>query len=140
MTTNNIDRIRLCIGTNDGETIAKTHMGDTGVFHIYDIYENSDSKFIEKRENIAKEMEHDTTNKMKNIIELIKDAQVFVAQQKSPNFVRIAKSTKHQPVVVKSEKISDLLEILKNKFTEIATYVTRRNNGERFDTIPQFGE
>jgi len=34
--------IRLCIGSNDGENMAKIHMGDTEYFYIYDIFENSE--------------------------------------------------------------------------------------------------
>jgi len=129
--------IRLCIGSNDARNIAKTHMGDTESFYIYDMIENSGSKFIEKRINIAKDMEHAKTDKMKKIIKLVKDADVFVAQQKSPNFIKIANKTKYQPIVVKAEKISDILFILEKAFQEIHNYINRRKNGEFFDTIPE---
>ena len=131
-------RIRLCIGSNDGgENIANTHMGDTEIFYIYDIIENSGSKFIEKRINSAQNIEHAKTDKMKEIIKLVKDADVFVAHQKSPNFIKIANKTKHQPVVVKAEKISSILSILDKSFQEIHDYINRRKNGEYFDTIPE---
>ena len=130
-------KIRLCIGSNDGENIATTHMGDTDCFYIYDLLENSKNNFIEKRINIAKDMEHAKADKMKEIIKLLKDADVFVAQQKSPNFVNIAKKTKHQPIVVKTEKISDILIILDKSFQEIYNYIARRKDGEFFDTIPE---
>ena len=130
-------RIRVCIGSNDGDNIARTHMGDTDYFYIYDLMENSESKFIEKRVNIAKDMEHAKADKMKEIIKLVKDAHIFVAQQKSPNFIRIANKTKHQPVVVSADKISDILVVLNNSFLEIHGYVARRKNGEVFRTIPE---
>ena len=130
-------KIRLCIGSNDGENIAKTHMGDTESFYIYDIIENSGNKFIGKRINIAKDMEHAKTDKMKEIIKLVKDVDVFVAQQKSPNFIKIANKTKYQPIVVKDEKISDILIVLDKAFQEIYNYIKRRKNGEFFDTIPE---
>ncbi len=130
-------KIRLCIGSNDIENIAKTHMGDTECFYIYDLFENSENKFIEKRINIAKDMEHAKADKMKEIIKLVKDADIFVAQQKSPNFVNIATTTKYQPIVVKSEKISDILIILDRSFQEIYSYIIRRESGEYFDTIPE---
>lgn len=128
---------RICIGSNDGENIAKTHMGDTECFYIYDLFENSENRFVEKRINIAKDMEHAKADKMKAIIKSIKDADVFVAQQKSPNFINIANKTKHQPVVVKSEKISDILTVLDGSFQEIHGYIRRRKSGECFDTIPE---
>jgi len=112
-------------------------MGDTDCFYIYDLMENSESKFIEKRVNIAKDMEHAKADKMKEIIKLVKDAHIFVAQQKSPNFIRIANKTKHQPVVVSADKISDILVVLNNSFLEIHDYVARRKNGEVFRTIPE---
>ena len=131
-------KIRVCIGSNDGDNIAKTHMGDTDYFHIYDLVENSGSKFVEKRVNTAKDMGHAQSNKMKEIIMLVKDAEVFVAQQKSPNFIKIASKTKYQPVVVKVEKISDILVILDKTFQEIYDYVTRRKNGEDFNDKATF--
>lgn len=130
-------KIRLCIGTNDGENIAKTHMGDTEYFYIYDIFENSASKFIEKRINIAKEMDHAKPDKMKEILKSVKDVDVLIAQQKSPNFINIANKTKYQPIVVKAEKISDILIVLDRFFKEIYSYIERRKSGELFGTIPE---
>ena len=128
--------IRLCIGSNDGENIAKTHMGDTENFYIYDLFENSESVFVEKRANSAINMGHAKAEKMKQIINIIKDSDVLVAGQKSPNFVRIAKQTKYQPIVVKAEKISDAIVLLCESFQEIYEHTTRRKNGETYDTIP----
>ncbi len=130
-------RIRICIGSNDGDNIAPTHMGDTDCFYIYDLIENSESEFIEKRINTAKNMEHAKSDKMKEIIKLVIDADIFVAQQKSPNFIKIASKTKHQPVVVRAEKISDILIVLNNSFQEIHNYVVRRKNGDIFNIIPE---
>jgi predicted Fe-Mo cluster-binding NifX family protein len=130
-------RIRICIGSNDSKTIAKTHMGDTEYFLIYDLFENSQNRFIEKRINIAKDMKHGKTDKMEAIIKIVEDTDVFVAQQKSPNFVKIANTTKYQPVVVNAENIADVLILLDKSFQEICNYTTRRNSGEYFNTIPE---
>ncbi len=130
-------KIRVCIGTNDGQNIAKTHMGDTKKFHIYDITENSINTFIEERINTAQALDHAKADKMKAIIKLVEDANVFIAQQKSPNFVRIASKTKYQPIVVKAEEISDILITLSNSFEEINNLVLRRENGETFPAIPE---
>jgi len=130
-------KIRLCIGSNDGEHVAETHMGDTECFYIYDLFENSEHEFVEERVNTAQDMEHAKVEKMEEIINLVQDADVFVARQKSRNFVRIANKTKYQPVVVKTEKISDALTIAHQSFQMIYDYVTRRRNGEVFDAIPE---
>jgi len=133
-----MDKIRLCVGSNDGgANIAKTHMGDTKTFYIYDIDEGSESKFIEERTNIARDMKHGTVDKMKEIIKLVEDADVFVAYEKSLNFTNIASKTKHQPVVVKAENISSILVILNKSLRELHEYINRRKNGEVFDTIPE---
>lgn len=129
--------IRLCIGSNDCENIAKTHMGDTEYFFIYDIFENSEHLFVEKRINTAKDMGHAKIEKMKGVIQIIEDSDILIARQKSPNFIRIAKRTKYQPIVVKAEKISDVLMTLCESFHEIYEHTTRRKNGETFDTIPE---
>jgi predicted Fe-Mo cluster-binding NifX family protein len=128
-------QIRLCIGSNDGNNIAKTHMGDTEYFYIYDIFEDSEHSFVEKRTNIAKNMGHAKVEKMKGVLKIIKDSDILIARQKSPNFIKIAARTKHQPVVVKTEKIPDVLTTLCQSFDEIYERVTRRKNGELFDTV-----
>lgn len=132
-----MEKIRLAIGSNDGENVAKTHMGDTEHFYIYDLFENLEHMFVEKRVNTAKDMGHAKTEKMKAVIKVIEDSDILVARKKSPNYIKIANRTKYQPVVVNAENISDVLMILHESFQEIYEYVTRRKNGETFDTIPE---
>lgn len=128
--------LRICIGSNNGEDIATTHMGDTEYFYIYDLVENTGGTFIEQRKNVAKDMEHAQADKMKAIISIVDDAEIFVAQQKSPNFIKIAKQTKYQPIVVNVAAIPAILESLQGEFKQIYTYVERRKNGETFEIIP----
>lgn len=112
-------------------------MGDTECFYIYELFENSEYKFVNKRNNTAKDLEHEKSEKMKKVIKTLKDVDVFVARKKSPNFVKIANKTKYQSVIVKVEKISDILMVLHKSFQEIHNLITRRRNGEIFDTIPE---
>ncbi len=130
-------KMRICIGSNDGETIAKTHMGDTECFYLYDIVADTEHTFVGQRTNVAQDMEHDGLDKMKAIISLISDAEIFIAQQKSPNFVKIAKQTRYQPVVVKVETIQGILALLQSEFEKVYSYVERRRNGETFEAIPE---
>ena len=129
-------KMRLCICINDGDTITDTHMGDAEYFHICDLFENSNSRFIEKRSNTAKGMGHANTDKMKAVIGIIRDVDILVAKRKSPNFVKIAKGTKYQPVVVNSKSIHDILLELYQSFSEIYSLVQRRKKGETFESIP----
>ena len=130
-------KLRLCIGSKDGKTVAKTHMGDTCSFYVYDLSEDSTYEFVEKRDNTARDMEHAKSDKMKAIIELVKDTQVFVAGQKSPNFVNIAKKTKYQPVIVSADEIEEVMKMIGESFDEIFALVAKRSEGESFNTIPQ---
>ncbi|MFK5926481.1 MAG: NifB/NifX family molybdenum-iron cluster-binding protein [Desulfuromusa sp.] len=134
-----MQKIRICIGSNDGKTMAQTHMGDTECFYLYDLVSNQRHVFVAKRENIAQDMDHDGADKMKAIISLVKDAEIFVARKKSPNFIKIAKQTRYQPVVVKVENIEGILTLLQGEFETIYAYVERRKNGETFETIPVVG-
>ncbi len=128
---------RICIGSNDGDTIARTHMGDTDFFYLYDFVEGAECSFVERRKNVAQDMDHAQSDKMKAIISMIEDAEIFIAQQKSPNFIKIAKQTRFQPVVVKVETIPDILTLLQDEFDKIYAYVERRKNGETFEAIPE---
>ena len=128
---------RICIGSNDGDTIARTHMGDTDFFYLYDFVEGGECSFVERRKNVAQDMDHAQSDKMKAIISMVDDAEIFIAQQKSPNFIKIAKQTRFQPVVVKVETIPDILILLQDEFENIYAYVERRKNGETFETIPE---
>lgn len=129
-------KFRICIGSGDGETMAKTHLGDTDKFYCYDLVESSASLFVGERVNAAKDMDHTQSDKMKSIIALLKDVDVFVAQQKSPNFVKIARQTKYQPVVVDVENVPAIIALLQDEFEQLYSYVERRRRGELFETIP----
>lgn len=131
-------QLRICIGSNDGHKIAQTHMGDTEYFIIYDLTEGTQSVFIEQRNNAAKDLDHSQSDKMKQILNLVSDADILVAQQKSPNFVKIAQQTKYQPVIVKAESIVAVLELLKKHFEEIFILVEQRRKGDSVTSIPEF--
>ena len=131
-------QLRICIGSNDGQNIAKTHMGDTALFLIYELTDDMKSKFIEQRSNTAKPLDHAQADKMKEILALVKDTDILVAQQNSPNFRKIAQQTEYQPVVVKAEAIEAVLELLLKHFTEMIGMVELRKIGKPITEIPEF--
>ncbi len=133
-----MDKIRICIGSNDGESIARSHMGDTKQFLIFDILKNSEMDTVDTRVNVAIDLDHSASNKMQEILKIVGDADILVAWQKSPNFTNIAKKTKYQPVVVKAEKINDVLNILKNSFVELKELADKRKEGDFSPEIPEF--
>ncbi|MDX2479714.1 MAG: NifB/NifX family molybdenum-iron cluster-binding protein [Desulfuromusa sp.] len=126
--------VRICIGSEDGVNIASTHMGDTGHFYIYDLGA-AGYTFVEQRNNIAQDLDHAGADKMKEILSLVGDADVLIAQQKSPNFIKIARQTKYQPLVVKVDTIQAIFTLLQGEFEKIYSYVERRRNGDTFETI-----
>ena len=130
-------RIRIALGSNDGVAIVDTHMGDTLSFYIYDLFEDSKSEFVDRRDNPVVDGEHGKAAKMKTIVALLEDVDVLAAKTISPNFRRIAEGTKHQPVIVDSDSIDDALARLHAAFDEILVLSERRAGGERFSTIPE---
>ena len=133
-----MEKIRICIGSNDKENIARSHLGDTEHFFIFDIFENDEIKVVDVRINEARELDHSASNKMKVILNIIKDTEILVAWQKSPNFLNIAKKTKYQPVVVKTEKINAVLNILQNSFILLKELADKRKRGDFSPEIPEF--
>jgi predicted Fe-Mo cluster-binding NifX family protein len=129
--------IRIALGSNDGVSVADTHMGDTSCFHVYDLFEDARSEPVDKRDNPALDGGHGKVEKMKAIVAMLKDVDVVVARKLSPNFHRIAEGTRHQPVVVDADGIDDALEKLHAAFDTISELTERREDGERFDTIPE---
>jgi len=130
-------QFRIALGSNDGVTVADTHMGDTSRFHIYDLFEDARSEPVDTRDNPALDEGHGKAEKMKAIVAMLKDVDVVVARKLSPNFRRIAEGTRHQPVVVDADQIEGALEKLHASFETICELTERRGEGERFDTIPE---
>jgi len=132
-----MEKIIICIGTNDGKCIAKSHMGDTEMFYLYEISENNNIFFLDKRENTVRNLDHAGKGKMNAILNIVKEADVLVSNQKSPNFIKIAKNTGFQPVIVKETDINKALELLKANFSEILYLVKKRKADNFSDFISE---
>jgi len=128
-------KLRLCIGSNEGEKTADCHLGDSEHFHIYDLFDDSRYRFIEKRANSVKDEGHARESKMKEILKVLNDVDVLISRKKSPNFVRIAANTKFQPVIVRSERIEDSILELGSSFDMVYDAVEKRKKGERPEVI-----
>ncbi|MBN2618057.1 MAG: hypothetical protein JXR64_07060 [Spirochaetales bacterium] len=133
-----MDKLKVCIGSNHGINIAQTHMGDTKFFYIYEIFRNSDYFFIDKRINTAIDMDHSNEDKMKSILSIVDDVDILVAEKLSPNFKKIAKTTKYQPIVIKTESIEDGINIICKNFDEIYTQIQNKKSGFINQTILQY--
>lgn len=133
-----MEKIILCVGTHDGNTIADTHMGDTRTFLIYELTADLQSRCIGQRQNIHQDLDHAQTDKMKRILELIKDVDILVARQKSPNFIKMAKQTRYQPVVVDTENIEEAIRQLRDHYAELKKLINHRRQGNFSAEIPVY--
>ncbi len=82
------------------------------------------------------EGEHGRIEKMKAVMEILKDVNVLVGKRLSPNFVKMAAEAGFQPVVVKLDRITDIMGGLKRHFSEISDLIERRERGEWPKEIP----
>jgi hypothetical protein len=114
-------------------------MGDTDFFVNYDIFVSGEHSLVERRENRVKTLDHAKSDKMKAVLELISDVHILVAQQRSPNFVRIARQTKYQPVIVSATDIQTVLSRLLAEFNSLSALAARRLQGEYPEAIPELG-
>lgn len=133
-------KLRLALGSNDGNEIINGHMGEAKYFYIYEIDESGKYSLIAKRvNNSPREEHHGDENKLKGASAIFNDCSVVVARHKSPNFIRMSEKTRFQPVVIRKERISDILTAFRDIFDTVYEYVERRNKGERFKEIIQTG-
>jgi len=133
-------KLRLALGSNDGNEIINGHMGEAKYFYIYEIDETGKYSLIDKRvNNSPREEHHGDENKLKGTSAIFNDCSVVVARHKSPNFIRMSEKTRFQPVVIRKEQISNVLTAFKDIFDTVYEYAERRNKGERFKEIVQIG-
>jgi hypothetical protein len=134
-------KMRIALGSNDGKDILLGHMGMAKHFYIFDLFEDGESTFLEKRENISpNEAEHGRADKLKACMEIFKDSDVVLGRKASPNFVKLRDNTKFQPVVTKVESISDSMVEIGKSFGEVYSLVERRRRGERPKEMPTIGK
>lgn len=132
-------KIRIALGSNDGEKISSGHMGEAKDFYIYDLFENGKVRFLEKQKNTSPQEagKHGLKEKRIAVMKLLADTEVFVGNKMSPNFVKIACNTKCQPVVVKIDSIPDIMNALAKSFNKIFDLVEQRKQGNFSREIPK---
>lgn len=134
-------KVRIALGSNDRENIIPSHMGMAEYFYVYDFFEDGNFNFIEKRKNTSPKVEgkHGLPEKMKACMKILKDADIIIGRKMSPNFVKIAANTKFQPIVIKIDRISEIMKETVKSFDEIYDLVVQRKMGNRPKEIPKFG-
>ena len=135
-------KLRIVIGTNDGENIFPGHMGMAENFYVYDLFDSGNLNLVANRKNTSQEVEgkHGLPEKMKAAMEIFRDADVIIGRRMSPNFVKIGANTEFQPIVVKLDRISDIIEKVTKSFDRIFSLVERRESSDRPKEIPELKE
>lgn len=113
-------------------------MGDTEIFCIYQIQENGLFELIDTRINQFQDMDHAKSDKMQAILSLIKDTDILISAQMSPNFKKIAQKTELQPIVIKSDSIESALKIVTKHLNDILARVNERKQGVFQEDVPVF--
>jgi hypothetical protein len=139
-----VKKIRVALGSNDGENIIPDHMGTAKDFYIFDLFEDGSSVLVEKRENTSpeedeSESKHGDVKKLKVAMWIFQDCDVVLGRRGSPNFVRMRDTTEFQPVVTKVDSLSGSVLELARSFDEIYGLVELRKRGERPQAIPIIG-
>ncbi len=131
-------KLRIVLGSNDGKNIILDHMGEAKNFLIYDLFENGQFKFLEKRENTSPETKgHGDVNKLKVAMEIFKDADVVLSRKISPNYIKMRDNTKFQPVLTEIDlALASILELGKI-FDRIYGLVEQRRHGKMPKDIPK---
>ena len=128
--------IRVAIATDDGITCIMRHFGDARYYYLYDINE-SGYQFITKLENTVdiKENEsvHGDPQKASGIGKLLKQHQVNTAVAKvfGPNIKRLVKQ--YACVLVKSETLTGILDILVQEHNQIAAEIEKGEQRKPLD-------
>ena len=135
-----MDRIRIAIGSKDGESIFNGHFGESKYFYIFDLTRSGELKFVEKRKNLSEEEEkgkHGLEKKRKEVLSIIKDVNVIIGRRKSPNFIKISENTEYQPILVNMDSFEEIKRKIKENADSIFSMVERRKKGERSKDIPK---
>ena len=129
--------LRVALGSDDGVTVVDGHMGEARSFHIYDVAEDGTFTPVERRPNptLGREESHADEKKLKGASQAFQDCGVVIARHKSPNFLRMSEKTRFQPVVIRQERIEEVLSAFAAMFDQAWDRVQRRAAGERFKEI-----
>ena len=134
--------LKIVIGTNDGENISPGHMGEAEHFYIYDLFDEGNFNLVGNRENTSPDIDgkHGILEKMKAVMAIINDSDVIIGRKISPNFLKISANTRIQPVVVKSDSLSLIIDTVMKSFDRIYDLVKRRKADDRPKEIPVLKE
>ena len=107
--------MKVAFGMKDEKELFDGHYGDSEFFAIYEITPVGEVKFIEKRENKAKEMEekeHGDVEKFRAVMSQLQDIDLLAAYRMGPNFLRIRENTIKKVFFTKTKDFKKAMENL----------------------------
>ncbi len=122
-------KLRVSLGMDDENSLSGKHFGDSDFFLIYDIYENGDTIFIEKRKNEhMEESVHGDFEKFKKIIKLLEDVDILVAYRMGPNFLNIKERSNKIPYITRTRNFEESLLLVKKNFQYLWNEKLKKNS------------
>jgi predicted Fe-Mo cluster-binding NifX family protein len=116
MSKKSVMELLVAFSTNDGENMFHKHAGQASYFDIYR-FSNGGAEFRERRDNSAykgnESMKHGDPKKAQATLEALSGVHVLVAKKYGPNLPKLLRRL--LCVVVRVQKISDALRIMKKK-------------------------
>jgi hypothetical protein len=133
-----MERLAVIAGTASDGTLWSKHFGDAEVFVKYYLYPDKEPDFTGEMENKARAVDeqHNSSGKLSEVIKQLGSCDCVAAVAMSPNFKKMAEEKPIQPVVVKVEKIEELLLALQQNYSLLASLVIKRKNGEMAKEVP----
>jgi len=134
-----MNSIKFVIGLNSKKEYNKGHFGDSSTFRVYESSLKSAPRLIEEITNEDKDFDkgHDSSEKLSAVKLAVKSANVAIAYTKSPNFKKMAAESKIQPIVIKRENESEVVDVVAANLRMIIALSAKRNSGVREKAIPK---
>ncbi|MGQ4894102.1 MAG: NifB/NifX family molybdenum-iron cluster-binding protein [Candidatus Njordarchaeia archaeon] len=115
-------KIKVAFGLDEGGNLANKHYGDSDKFAIYEFSEDGTYRFIENRENKARDLEehqHGDPRKFQAVISQLNDVDVIAGYWFGPNFVRIKKNSDKLPILTKTRSLKEAITKISKNFENI---------------------
>ncbi|PMP74681.1 MAG: dinitrogenase iron-molybdenum cofactor [Aciduliprofundum sp.] len=113
-------KLRISVGMQDENLLYDGHYGDSSFFLIFDLDENGNCVFVERRENTKiEEHSHGDINKFNEIIRLLRDVDVLVAYRMGPNFINIRERSNKVPFLTRTRDFNESLEMVRKNFENL---------------------
>ena len=138
-----MNKLRVVFGTADGENISKTHFGDSEIIVLYEITKDGTGKMLKMIENRARnkeEKKHGDEKKRKSVFGQLGNIDLVVAGARSPNFIKINKTSEIIPCVSKITAVSDVVNVLCKRFSYFEKMIINKRENNVIPDIPVLKE